>query len=255
MRFSLLCSSVVVLTLVAACGSKNAAPPPQAGCGKHVDAATAGRVSGRVVFQGAPPPVQLVKMAADPACSTGGDSNVQSDAVLVSQTGGLQNVFVQVKDGLDPAYSFDVPSTPVILDQKGCRYAPRIFGVRVGQTLHVVNTDETMHNVHALPKVNREYNKSTPVKGTRTTQTFTVPETMVRFKCDVHGWMTAYAGVVAHPFFAVTGADGSFDIEGLPPGTYTIEAWHERFGVQTQQVTIGDRQAQTVSFTFSAPKS
>jgi hypothetical protein len=118
----------------------------------------------------------------------------------------------------------------------------------------VVNDDNTMHNVHALPKVNPEFNQSMATKGDRRTYTFKDPEVMVRFKCDVHNWMTAYVGVMAHPFFAVSKADGSFEIAGLPPGTYTLEAWHERFGAQTQKITVGDHQTQSVSFTF-APKS
>jgi hypothetical protein len=109
-----------------------------------------------------------------------------------------------------------------------------------------------MHNVHALPMINAEFNKRTPALGTDTTQTFTVPEVMVRFKCDVHGWMVAWVGVVAHPYFAVTDRTGAFEIGKLPPGSYTVEAWHETFGTRSAQVTVGEKQAQTVSFTFTA---
>ena len=143
--------------------------------------------------------------------------------MLVGADGGLKNAFVYVREGLDPAYGFDVPASAVILDQKGCRYAPRVVGVRVGQPLEIVNSDPTAHNVHALPMSNQEFNQGQPFQGMRMTQTFTVPEVMVRFMCNVHGWMKAYAGVRPDPFFAVSGEDGSFSIKDLPPGTYTVE--------------------------------
>jgi plastocyanin len=254
MRFSIILSSLTALSLVAGCSSQNAAPPP-AGSGKHVDAASAGIVTGRVMFEGTPPKSEPMKMAADPVCIVGNTPNPQSDAVLVSQAGEVQNVFVYVKDGLDPAYSFDTPADAVTLEQKGCRYSPRVLGVRAGQKLEIVNGDATGHNVHALPRSNQEFNRMEQIQGSRMTHTFTVPEVMLRFKCDIHGWMAAYVGVMAHPFFAVTGADGTFALKGLPPGTYTIEAWHEKFGTQTQHVTVGQAQTQAIAFTFAATKS
>jgi plastocyanin len=254
MRFLSIISCLLALTSVVACNSKTTAPPQGAAAGtaKHIDAATAGNLTGRVVLEGKAPGAELIKMTVDPACVAGNTPNPQSDAVLVSKSGELQNVFVYVKDGLDPTYSFDVPTTPFTMDQRGCVYSPRVFGVRVGQPIEVVNQDSTAHNVHALPKTNREFNRMEPVQGARMTHVFTTPEVMVRFKCDVHNWMAAYVGVMTHPFFAVTKPDGTFEIKGLPPGTYTIEAWHERFGTRTQQITIRERQTQAVSFAFAA---
>ncbi len=191
-------------------------------------------------------------MASDQACVQPSTPNPVSDAVLIAADGGLKNVFVYVKDGLDPEYGFDIPTTTVVLDQKGCRYTPRIVGVRAGQPIDIVNSDPTLHNVHALPTANPEFNQGQPIQGFRTTRTFTTPEVMVRFKCDVHSWMAAHVGVVAHPYFAITKDDGSFEIPNLPPGTYTIEAWHEKFGTHVAKVTIGDKQSQTTSFTFTA---
>ena len=208
-------------------------------------------MTGRVVFEGTRPAPEPLRMASDPACAQGNGPNPVSDAVVIAKDGALQNAFVYIKSGLDPAYTFEVPTTPLEFHQHGCRYAPRVFGVRAGQPVEIVNDDDTMHNVHAMPTSNREFNKMQQVKGQRMVQTFTVPEVMVRFKCDVHNWMAAYVGVMAHPFFAVTKADGTFDITGLPPGTYTIEAWHERFWTRTQQVTVGEHQTATASFSFS----
>jgi plastocyanin len=240
------------LTLTAGCQSTAAPPPAPAAEGKHVDPSTAGTLTGRVVFSGTPPPAAHINMAADPTCVQEAGPNTQSQAVLIGADGGLQNVFVYVKDGLDPAYTFDTPTAKVELTQKACRYEPRVVGVQVGQPLEIVNDDPTVHNVHALPMDNQEFNFAEPVQGMRMTKTFTVPEVMVRFKCDVHGWMAAYVGVMANPFYAVTKPDGTFEIKGLPPGTYTIGAWHEKFGTQTATVTIGPSQTQTASFTFSS---
>jgi plastocyanin len=243
---------LIGLSLAAACGSKPAPAPAAAGGGKKVDSATVGAITGRVVFDGTPPAREVLRVGVDQECVKGSGPNPQSDAVLVGPGGALQNVFVYVKDGLDPAYSFDTPTTPVQLDQKGCHYSPRIFGVRAGQPIELMNSDATLHNVHALPMANSEFNTGAPVQGWRMTHVFTVPEVMVRFKCDVHGWMAAYVGVMAHPFFAVSAADGTFDIKGLPPGTYTIAAWHEKFGTRTAQVTVGEHQMQNLTLTFSA---
>jgi hypothetical protein len=233
-----------------ACGAPSTSAPPPAGA--VVDAATAGSISGRITFTGTPPAREAIRMGSDPACVAGAGPNPLSDAVLVSSDGALQNVFVHIRDGLDPGYGFETPTTPAVLDQQGCVYTPRVLGVRVNQPLEIANDDPSFHNVHALPAVNLEFNQGLNTKGARMVKTFTAPEVMVRFKCDVHGWMAAYVGVVSHPFFAVTAADGTFALAGVPPGTYTVEAWHERFGTQTAQVTVAERQAQAVAFSFAA---
>jgi plastocyanin len=244
--------SIALLALgLAACSpapAPAAAPPASA---KRVDAATAGSVSGRVTFDGAAPKPELIRMGRDAACVAASGPNPLSDAVLISADGGLANAFVYIKDSFD-AYTFDTPAQAVTMDQKGCVYVPRVFGVRVGQPIEILNSDATIHNVHALPMHNQEFNESQNRAGMRTTKTFTVPEVMVRFKCDFHGWMAAYVGVMSHPFFAVTDAAGAFSIKGLPPGTYTLEAWHETFGTQTRQVTIAPGGQQTIAIAFSA---
>jgi plastocyanin len=190
-------------------------------------------------------------MGSDATCTQGGPPPL-AEVVIVGADGSLKNVFIHIKQGVDPAYSFDVPTEPVVLDQKGCIYVPRVIGVRAGQPVKILNSDSTMHNVHSLPVVNQEQNQSTPVRGFSVTQTFTAPEVPVRFMCNVHNWMSAYVGVMAHPFFAVSDASGAFAIQGVPPGTYTVEAWHEKLGTKTATITIGDRQNGSVSFSFAA---
>jgi plastocyanin len=186
-------------------------------------------------------------MASDPNCKPAPGADT-TEAVVVKD-GALQNVFVYVKDGLGDL-RFAVPATPVVLDQQGCRYTPHVFGIQVGQPLEIVNSDPTLHNVHAMAERNREFNMGQPQQGVKHTHTFSTQEVLLPFKCDVHGWMRAYAGVVDHPFYAVSGADGSFELKGLPPGTYTVEAIHETLGARTQTVTIGARETKDAPFTF-----
>jgi plastocyanin len=162
-------------------------------------------------------------------------------------------VFVYVKEGLE-GRTFPVPAEPVVLDQAGCRYSPHVFGIMVGQTLEIVNSDPTLHNIHATPTAgNAEFNTGQPIQGMKTEHVFTSVEVMVPFKCDVHGWMNASVGVLNHPYYSVTAADGSFALNTLPPGTYTVEAVHERLGAQTQTVTIGETETADITFTFQAP--
>jgi plastocyanin len=250
-RPALAALSLGLLTVACSTPEPAAAPPP-APAGKTVDASTAGALSGRAVFTGAPPAAEAINMAVDRGCVTNAGPNPQSDAFLVAADGGLRNVFVHIKDGLDPAYAFPVPADAVTLDQNGCVYKPRVIGVRAGQPIEFVNSDATMHNVHSLPKVNQEFNFGQLTQGKRDRRTFTAPEVMVRLMCNVHGWMAAWVGVVGHPYYAVTDETGAFELKGVPPGTYTIEAWHEKFGVQTATVTIGERQQQATTFTFAA---
>ena len=188
-------------------------------------------------------------MTSDPLCMPEGPT--LSEVVLVGPGNGLQNVFVYVKDGLGDR-TFTAPTTPIVLDQKGCKYMPHVFGAQVGQPVKIVNSDGTLHNVHAVPKENTEFNFGQPLKGMESTQTFTKAEIMVPFRCDVHGWMAAYGGIVPHPFFAVTKNDGTFEIKGLPAGTYTIETWHERFGLQTRTVTVDGTAAGSADFSYKA---
>jgi plastocyanin len=234
---------VIAALTAAACGGS--APERPAANAK---ADGPGVVTGKISFDGAPPERTPVRMAADPQCKPGEES--LSEATVVGPDMGIKNVFVYIKDGLGTRV-YETPATPIVLDQQGCRYEPHVFGVHVGQPVEVRNSDSTLHNVHAIPKTNDEFNFGQQPSTPPVTRTFDTPEIGVSFRCDVHGWMRAYANVVTHPFFAVTKEDGTFEIKGLPAGTYTIEAWHERLGTQTQQVTIAEGSpAVTAAFAF-----
>jgi plastocyanin len=243
----------LILTLATMACSRNApAPPAAVGGTRQVDPQNAGGITGRVAFQGTPPAPNVLRMQTDKSCLIGDSPNPVDNALLVNGSGAVQNAFVYVKAGLDPEYAFQVPAEPAVLDQKGCIYTPRVIGVMTGQPLHVLNSDDTMHNVHALPRQNQEFNHGQRLKGERLNKTFAVPEVMVRFKCDVHGWMAAYVGVMAHPFFAVTDADGWYEIKGLPPGDYTLAIWHEKLGTQEQKISVAAKQTQTADYALSS---
>src|SRR6185503_7615177 len=244
---TLVLTACVAASLAAACGGEKPAEAPAAPVTNPVDAATAGAVSGKVTFMGTPPPSETISMSSDPRCMNAG---AKTESVMVSGDGSLQNVFVYVKDGLG-TLKFPVPTAPLVLDQKGCQYRPHVFGVQAGQAIEILNSDATLHNIHAWPQTNQEFNMGQALQGMKDTHVFTTQEIMVPFRCDVHKWMNSFVGVVAHPFFAVTGADGAFELKGLPPGTYTIEAWHEKFGTKTASVTIGAKESKDVPFTFS----
>jgi len=213
-----------------------------------IDAATTGNVGGKVTFEGTPPAPQPVKTSSDPYCQTA-NAGLKTETEVVGPDGAIQNVFVYVKDGLGNQ-TFVAPSEPVVLDQKGCHYAPHVLGIQVGQPLQIVNSDSTLHNVHGMAKANKEFNQGQPILGMKMTHSFSTKEVMIPFKCDVHGWMNAWIGVLDHPYYSVTGTDGTFSLKGLPPGTYTIEAWHEKLGTQTQMVTVGAKENKAVAFTF-----
>ena len=223
-----------------------AAPAPAAPAA--VPAAGGATITGKVAFAGTAPAKEQIKMDADAYCKGAHAEPAYTQDVVVNGNGTLQWVLVYVKEGV--AGSYPAPSTPVTLDQKGCQYTPHIFGIQAGQPLKIVNSDGTLHNIHALPKVNAEFNIGQPFQKMETIKKFDKPEMPVRFKCDVHKWMGAYAGVFNHPFFATTNDQGVFEIKNLPPGNYVIEAWQEKYGPQTQNVTVSGSETKTVDFSF-----
>jgi plastocyanin len=213
------------------------------------DVANGATLSGKVNFKGGKPVMREIDMSANPACQKAHSKPVVSQEVIVNGNDTLANAFVWVKDGV-PEGKWAVPSKQAVVDQQGCVYTPHVSGVMVGQSVEFRNSDETNHNIHPLPQQNREWNESQPPKGDPKVKTFDQQEIMIPVKCNIHPWMRAYIGVVRHPFFAVTGEDGSFSIAGLPPGKYTLEAWHERYGKQDVEVTVAAKDSKTVDFTF-----
>lgn len=209
-------------------------------------------VTGRVKFTGAKPTNPRIDMSEEPECKAKHQTPPTAETVVVNANGTLANVFVYVKSGLPAGAKYPAPATPVVIDQDGCHYKPHVFGVLAGQPIEIRNSDPLLHNIKAKATKNRPFNISQPNAGMKTTRTFGTPEVMVSLQCNVHGWMQAYVGVLPHPFYAVTGADGSFSLKGLPPGTYTIEAWHEKYGAQSATVTVAGAESKTQDFTFAA---
>lgn len=206
-------------------------------------------IQGSVRFEGSAPGMEALKMDADPVCQQQHATPVTSEEVVVNANGTLKNVFVYVKEGVKG--TFPAPTQPAVLDQSGCQYKPHVLGLQANQPLEIVNSDGTLHNINAKPASNQPFNVAQPIKGMKTKKAFAKPEVMVRFKCNVHPWMSAYAGVVAHPFFAVSDAEGVFSIAGLPAGTYVLEAWHEQYGTKTQTVSVKDGETKAVEFAFT----
>lgn len=218
---------------------------------KTVDMSTVGSVSGVVKLDGTAPKFKPINMSADPYCVRANSKPAFPDQVVVGDGNTLANVVVYVKTGAE-GYSFPTPSASVTLDQKDCMYTPHVVALMVGQQLSVVNSDDTTHNIHPTPADNREWNKSQPPKAPSITDTFARPEVAIPVKCNVHPWMKSYIAVMANPYYAVTNKDGKFELKNLPPGTYTVEAWHEKYGVVDQTVTIGAKESKTSDFTFKA---
>lgn len=234
----------VVLAL-AGCNSGDG--PDPAVTPTKLDEATLGTVRGTVRFEGAVPEPVLLPVGGNAECSALHASPPASEEVLV-RDGRLQNAFVYVKRGLDK-YVFDWPRTPVTISNEKCIYRPRVAGAQVHQPIRFVNGDPTLHNVHVFASKGED-NYNLIGKGSEAVKKFREPDVMVRLKCDIHPWMVGYVGVVPHPYFAVTGPDGAFELKGVPPGEYTIEAWHEKYGTKTGKIKLDPRGVAEVEFVF-----
>lgn len=216
-------------------------------------AGTTGAISGSIGYTGTAPDRAVVQMAADPFCVTAhAGQTVLTEQLIVNDNDTLRWAFVHIREanGSLPSGSGET----VELDQVACMYTPRVLGMEAGATIRVTNSDQTLHNVNVQPSNNVSFNVAQPIPGMSTERTFENPEIMIPVRCDVHPWMQAYVGVVPHPFFDVSGEDGSFTMDGVPPGDYVLEAWHETLGTQTLDVTVRDGETASAEFSFGADR-
>ncbi len=244
-----------LILLVSNCGSGPApetlTPAPAALPEAHVDPATAGSISGRILFEGKPPVMPMIDMSSNPSCERQHKAPAKAQTVVVNPNGTLRYAFVWIKDGLIPA-RWTPPAETVQLTQSGCIYAPHVTGLMVGQTLEIINEDPVNHNVHAEAEVNQAWNISEAPKDEHKLRKFAKQEILFPMTCSVHPWMRSYIGVSSHPFFAVTGEDGAYTLKGVPPGTYTIEVVQEKLGRKEGKVTLSASGTATIDFTYGS---
>lgn len=252
-----LCASLAVALLLAGCGGggstePGAAPPPPGGAaaGGAFDMSKANAdVTGKISFEGTPPPNDKIQMSSDPYCQQHASANPTIETVKVTD-GGLENVIVYVSSGLPAGQSYTLPAA-VEINQENCHYIPHVFSMMTNQPLKVTNSDMTLHNIHAWAEKNPQFNVGQPVKGMVNETKFAQPEVPLPIRCDVHKWMGAFVGVFDHPFHTVSKAGGAFDLK-LPPGTYELTAWHEKFGKKTMMVEVKENEKKDANFSFSA---
>lgn len=215
-------------------------------------AADGGVIRGSVNFSGTAPEMPKIRISADPTCmeTRQGEPPRRQD-VIVNRNNTLKNVIVYVKKGLPAGKTYPLPTEALTLDQRGCMYEPHVFAIRAGQDLKILNSDPTIHNIQSKSQVNPKFNEfMTSNKVPPRIAKFPKPELPIPIKCDVHPWMVAWAGVFDHPFFAVTGDDGTFELKGLPAGEYTVATWHEKYGPQEQEVKVGEGETKDLGFTY-----
>jgi len=213
-----------------------------------------GTIAGKVNFEGQPPKLRPISMDADAVCAAKTTGQVFPETVVTNSNRTLRNVFVYVKSGVE-GKTFSVPESPVVLDQNGCLYKPHVVGIQARQNLRVVSSDNTTHNIHPMPTVNQEWNLSQSPGADAIVKVFSRPEVSIPVKCNQHPWMRAYIHVMSHPFFAVTSELGTFELKGLPPGNYVVEAVHEQYGAMTQQVKVDSKQTASLDFTYRAAQA
>ena len=210
-----------------------------------------GSLTGKISFVGKPPEPRLIDRSADPVCE-GDNRRLFTEDVVVTK-GNLANVLVYLRSG-DALewYVFEAPTTDVSLSRRYCQFVPHVFGMQIQQTLKIAAGDATYHNTHLTPRDNPDWNQSQAPNSDPLEHKFMRSEIAIPVKDNQHPWEKAYVSVFTHPFFSVSGRDGSYEISGVPPGQYTIVAWHERFGEQTAEISIGVREQKTLDFAFKS---
>jgi hypothetical protein len=255
-RVFVFCALLSVAALVAACGgggTTETIPPADKGgaTGNTFDMSKAtATVTGKIGFEGTPPPNDKIQMSSDPYCQMHAADYPTAETVKVSD-GGLENVIIYVSSGLPSGVSYATPTTPVEIDQQNCHYIPHAFTMMTNQPLKVKNNDMTLHNIHAWAEKNPQFNVAQPVKGLVSDTKFANPEVPLPIRCDVHKWMGAFVGVFDHPFHTVSKQGGTFELK-LPPGNYEITTWHEKYGKKTMMVEVKDNDKKDVNFSYSA---
>lgn len=255
-RTSTVCAIITLAMLLIAGGCKGRIKNTNAGATdgparpQYSSKGDEGTITGKVSFDGVAPEPKKIDMSQDANCA-GSAGDKSADDLLVAD-GKLANVFVYLKGGPADKFSYPTPSDPVVLDQQGCRYHPRVLGIQINQIFKVTNSDKTTHNIHPSPKTNQEWNKQQSEGSPPIENKFPRGETLIPVKCNLHPWMKASIGVLAHPYFAVSAKDGSYTIKNVPPGSYTLVFWHETRGEQTQQVTVAAKESKTQDITFKA---
>jgi hypothetical protein len=242
--------------LVAACGgggetTSSIPEPAAAGGGNTFDPSTAtATVTGKIAFEGTPPPNEKIQMSSDPYCQQKAAQYSTTETVKVSE-GGLENVIVYVSSGLPTGVTYRTPSDPVQIDQQNCHYIPHVMTMMTNQPVKIKNSDMTLHNIHAWAEKNPQFNVGQPVQGMVSDTKFAKPEVPLPIRCDVHKWMGMFVGVFEHPFHTVSKPAGTFELK-LPPGKYEVTAWHEKFGPKTMTVEVAANDKKDLNFSFSA---
>jgi plastocyanin len=218
----------------------------------RVSAVGGGKITGTIKLDGTAPHQKPIDMAKEPTCAAQhADKPITTETVVTGTNGGLANVVVYISEGLSPAAAAEVASQPLAIDQKGCQYLPHVVAINVNQHMKVVNDDQTSHNIHPLPKNNHEWNKSQPAGTSPFDVTWETEEVAIPVKCNIHPWMRGYIVVVKGPY-GLSNDSGAFTVPNVPPGNYTITAWQETYGTQTQKLTVAGGKAATADFTFKA---
>jgi hypothetical protein len=253
-RPAVLAFAIIVSFAIIGCSKKenedSSAPPEPTAV---VDRATAGAIIGTVTFEGTPPKFHAIDMSAEPACVQENPKPVVPPIVVLGPHDALADAVVYIKSGLG-AYRYDTPTDPAVLDQKGCMYVPRVLALRTHQPLEIKNTDPVTHNIHPMPRDNESWNRSLPAGAAPFMTNFANRELAIPVACNIHPWMRAFLFVFDNPYYDVTTKTGTFELKNVPPGTYTIEAWHEYFGTLDRTVTIASRELRSISFTFAESK-